>query len=279
MAKFKHNKKKNSAFLYETLILELTRSILKKDDDTKTSITSLIKEAFNVGTLLYQDLKLYHALSKTQHISPRGAERIIEEVKKARAGIDKKKLMQEQNTLVRKIRKTLSEKVLNNFVPNYKSFATIYQIFNRRAPIKTRVLLEGEIISQMSSPVNKDHRQKMVPMDNLIYKTFTKKFNKEYSSELLKEQKELLSKFVSSFVDNGLRLKVYLNEEIKRLKQELRNSLLIEELVSDTDMMERTKNVIEVLESYKSQEPKKDMVQKIIKIQSLVHEIKENALH
>jgi len=39
MAKFRHNKKKNTAFLYETLILELTKAILKRDILLKNQIT------------------------------------------------------------------------------------------------------------------------------------------------------------------------------------------------------------------------------------------------
>ena len=35
MAKFKHNKKRNSAFLYEVLIQELTKSVLSKDQNRK----------------------------------------------------------------------------------------------------------------------------------------------------------------------------------------------------------------------------------------------------
>ena len=34
MAKFKHNKKKNSAFLYEALIQELTKAIVSKNDES-----------------------------------------------------------------------------------------------------------------------------------------------------------------------------------------------------------------------------------------------------
>jgi len=279
MAKFKHNKKKNSAFLYETLILELTKSILRQDKEKKSIITNLIKESFKPGTILYQDLKLYHSLSKTQNVNPYTAARILEEVKKSRGTIDKKKLLSEQNSLARKIKKTLSDEVLNNFVPSYKSLATIYQVFNQRGSIKTKVLLENEIIKQMADSGDTAAQNKMVPINNLVYKTFTKKFNKEYSKELLAEQKELLSKFVSSFIDNGLQLKLYLNEEIGRLKKEMTDSLLIEEFVADNNMMESAKNVIAELDSYKEQAPKKEMVQKIIKIQSLVHEIRENAAH
>ena len=279
MTKFKHNKKKNSAFLYESLVLELTKAILKKDETAKSEIALLIKESFKYNTALHKELKLYQSLSKTHDVHPRTAEKILLEVKKEHDGVDKKKLLSEQNKLVRRIRKTLSDEVLNNFVPNYKSLATIYQVFNQRASIKTRVLLESDIVRQMSITPSEAQKQKMVPIDNLVYKTFTKKFNQEYSGELLKEQKELLSKFVSSFVDNGLQLKLYLNEEISRLKVELKNSLLIKEFVDDNGMSEKAQGVIEVLESYKKTIPQKQMVEQVIKIQSLVHEIKENAGH
>ena len=47
MIKFKHNKKRNSAFLYEVLVQELTKSIISKDlalkeELTKTELTFII---------------------------------------------------------------------------------------------------------------------------------------------------------------------------------------------------------------------------------------------
>ena len=277
MTIFKHNKKRNSAFLYEALILELTKAILKQDHESKNQIASLIKEAFKRGTTLHQDLRLYHSLSKTTNVSSVSAEKILAEVKKDRKTINKKKLLSEQNALSRRIRKLLSDNVMSNFVPDYKTLATISQIFNQRVPIKTRVLLENEIIGQMSISQKEANKQKMVPIDNIIYKTFAKKFNQEYSAELLDEQKELLSKLVSSFGDNGLQLKTFLNEEIARLKSRLKNSLLIEEFVSDKQMSAKAKDVISILDSYRTQPPGRQMVQQVMKIQSLVHEIKENA--
>ena len=92
MTTFKHNKKRNSGFLYETLILELTKSILEQNLVSKKQITALIKESFKRGTLLYQDLKLYHSLSKTKNVNSTTAEKILVEVKADRKSIDKKKL-------------------------------------------------------------------------------------------------------------------------------------------------------------------------------------------
>ena len=277
MTKFKHNKKRNTGFLYETLILELTKAVLKSDKEAKNKIVNLIKESFRYGSVLHQDLKLYHSLTQTKNVNAITAEKILIEVKLFKKSLDKKRLLSEQNKLTRQIKKILGDEVLTNFVPNYKLFATISQLFNQRVPINTRVLLENEVLGQMVVSEAEAEKQKMVPMDNLVFKTFSKKFNEKYSNDLLTEQKELLSKFTSSFSDNGLELKMYLNEEVGRLKEDLKKSLLIQEFVEDEDMMNRAKDVLEILESYKSQKPEKGMVQQIIKIQNLVHEIKTHA--
>ena len=70
----KHNKKRNTAFLFETLVNELTKSIIHKDDAKKTKTTRLISKYFRRGTSLYEELQLYKALLET-----RGLERIVAE--------------------------------------------------------------------------------------------------------------------------------------------------------------------------------------------------------
>lgn len=277
MAKYKHNKKQNTAFLYEALILELTKSILKNDMIVKKRIFNLVKESFNHQTLMYRDLKLYHSLTQTKNIHPVTAEKILSEVKRMKREINQKDLLKEQSTLTRQIKKILSSDVLENFVPNYKNFATIAQIFNHKASIKTRVLLEHKIITQMIGDETTAENAKMVPIDNIIYKVFTNKFNNEYAKGLLDEQKDLLNKYVNSFSNNGLDLKLYLNEEIGRLKKEINKSLLIEEFVKDMQMQEKAKTILSTLNSYKEQKPKKEMIQQVMKIQSLVNEIRSNA--
>ena len=279
MAKFKHNKKRNTGFLYETLILELTKTILYTDALRKKKIVKLIKESFCYGSLMHQDLKLYHSLTQTKSVNPLTAEKILFEVKQSKNGVDTKKLLSEQNRLTRRIKKTLGEEVLTNFVPNYKLLATISQLFNQSVSIPTRVLLENEVLGQMIASKADTAQQKMVPIDNLIYTTFSKKFNEKYSNTLLNEQKELLSKFTSSFADNGLSLKFYLNEEIGRLKNQLRHSLMIEEFIKDDEMQNKAQQVLSLLESYKTKKPDKKMIQQLMKIQSLVQEIKSDAIN
>jgi len=271
MAKFRHNKKRNSAFLYEILIQELTKAILSKNVNLQNKIMVLIKETFSHNSLMYRELKLYRAITHTKDVNTSTAEKIINEVKIRHSELDKKILVNEQNKLARKIRQFLSSETFSNFVPSYKDLASVAQIFNNKVSIKSKILLENELVDKMSSKNNED---KMVPMDNIVYKSFVKKFNEEYSSKLLKEQKFLLNKFICSFHNNGIELKAYLNEEIGRLKNELKQSLSEEEFISDPEMLKNAKKVVETLNSYQHRKPDQMMVEEIIKIQGLVKEIK-----
>jgi DNA-binding transcriptional regulator GbsR (MarR family) len=269
MTKFKHNKKRNSAFLYETLIQELTKCVLSKDAAKQKSITELIKESFSANTEMYKELKLYHAIMHTKSVESNIAEKILSEVKVRHSNIDKEQLISEQNKLTRHIRKSLSNEVFINFIPNYKDLASISQIFNNRVSVKSKVLLENELVEKM---VSAGQEKKMVPVDNLVYKSFVSKFNEKYGDTLFEEQKILLNKFITSFDNNGLELKSHLNEEIGRLKKELQGSLKTEEIVADQEMSQGVKKVLDILEHYKSQPPNKEMVEEIIKIQALVKE-------
>jgi hypothetical protein len=269
MAKFKHNKKRNSAFLYEALVQELTKSIVSKNTEQKKKIVKIIKESFDKNSLMYKELKLYRSISETSDVDLLTAEKIINEAKRQHSQIDFEKLLEEQVSLVRKIRKSLSSDMFSNFVPNYKSLASIYQIFNNTQKIKSKVLLENEMANKMTSQIIEE---KMQPIDNLVFKSFVKRFNEKYEEGLLSEQKEMFSKYILSFSNNGLEFNSFLNEEIGRLKDKINESLKSEEIAEDDEMTQKTKEVYNLLESYKTQRPDENMILEIAKIQQLARE-------
>ena len=272
--KLKHNKKRNTAFLYETLMRELTKSILSKDANNKRSLIKIIKEHFGKDSILIKELRLYKTLYETCGVEPYVAEKLIQEVKKHRGQLNSQKLFQEQSALIKKMSK-VSKSVFSNFVPNYKSLATIYQIFDEDSPIKEKVLLEQSVLKNLIRKRNKDTQQK--PIDNLVYKSFVKKFNEKYEGKLLQEQKELLNKYISSFLDNGIELKIYLNEEIGRLRDIVAESLDLKEVQEDLEMVQKTKQVLKLVEGFKNEKVNKNIVEQVLKIQQLVKEIKTDA--
>lgn len=274
MAKFKHNKKRNSAFIYEALIQELTRAVLDKNVQKQHEIKAIIKESFNRNTESYKELKLYKAITETNGISGQVAERVLNEVKLRHQNIDKDKLLQEQNVILKKIKKNFENDVFSNFVPNYKNLASISQIFSQNITVKSKVLLEKNIVDAMT--VDNKKETELKPIDNLVFKSFTKRFNEEYGDKLLQEQKELLTRYITSFDNNGIELKVYLEEEIGRLKEAVKKSFDTEEIQQDQTMQTNANKVLEMLESYKARKPDQQMIQEISKIQSLVREFQED---
>jgi len=274
MTKFKHNKKRNTAFIYECLVVELTKAVLSNNKNSQSNIKNIIKEHFKKNSALLKDLKIYQAITETKDVTHNTAEKILKESKRQKSSIDAKQLFNEQNKVINKINKSLPGDFFSNFIPNYKNLASVSQIFNTSVPIKSRVLLEQEIIETMSQPEGTE--QEMLPVDSLTYKIFTKKFNEQYSGFLLEEQKILLEKYISSFKDNGLELKVYIDQEIGRLKENIKecaSNAIIQE--SDT-LKKKLLQVSEILNNFATQSPDEEMLKKVISIQSLVKEIQKD---
>jgi len=270
--RLKHNKKRNTAFVYEALVRELTKSIVKKNKNKQKRIVLIMKEHFAKGTELNKELDLYKSVYETRAIEKRLAEKIIVEAKEKYLGLNKRVIFQEQSSLINKINKTLSKTLFTNFVPNYKNLATVYSIFQDALPIKDRVLLEESIVIQMSESCKTQETQ--APVDNLVYKTFVEKFNEEYSNGLKESQKILLEKYISSFSDSGLELKYYLNEEVGSLKDQLLECKKDADISEDASLKEKIDKVYSILESYHEREIDADIIEVVLKTQDLIEEIK-----
>tara|TARA_R100000008_G_C3572697_1_gene163227 strand:- start:471 stop:1295 length:825 start_codon:yes stop_codon:yes gene_type:complete len=271
--KLKHNKKRNTAILYEVLIVELTKATVNKEKDKKDKLLAVIKESFHADTLLRKELELYKVLYEGEVLNPATAERLIYETRKVHSQLDKKRLFNEQTALINRMNRIVTKNAFSNFIPSYKNLATIFQIFNDGTPIKKRVLLEENLISTLSSEPEKVKEENLKPIDNLVYNNFVQKFNDQYSKELFMEQKELLTNYISSFTDNGLKLKIYLNEEVARLKVKIGESLKTEEFENDDSMIQKANEVLKIMEGFHNKTIDKTMIKKVLKIQNLVREL------
>ena len=274
--RLKHNKKRNTAFLYEALVKELTKSIMDKDNDRKAVIIGLVKESFSFDKEMGKELECYRNLLETYGLNVSTAEKLIYLTKEAYEEIDKDELFNEQSTLINTVNKKLGTDVFGNFVPNYKDLATVYQIFNIKGSPKTKVLLEENLTKRITSPPEDVSENLLEPVDNLVFNTFVKKFNEKYSDSLLESQQELLNAYILSFADNGVGLKTFMNEEVRRLKTALRGSLKMEEVKSDDTMTQKTKNVLELLESFGRKRIDNTMIKKVLRTQQLVSEIQND---
>lgn len=271
-SKIKHNKKRNTAFLYESLAKELTKAIVEKNENKRNKIVAICKQFFNSKTILHKELELYNILRENTDLDSRTAERLIQETVSLHSQIDEEELFSEQTALINTINKELSPAVFNNFIPDYKSLATIYQMFNKTAPIKERILLEQNVLQTLTSKSEIVESNKLQPIDDIVYKTFASKFNEKYNGSLLTEQKELISKYIMSGADDGLSLKVYLNEEISRLKNKISEVLQTDEFKQNTFLTDKTNKLSEKLDNFKQRPVDHQMLTDVLKIQNFVQE-------
>jgi len=268
----KHNKKRNTAFIYEILTRELTKSIVDKNTEKKNKVVTILKEHFSSTTILAKELVHYHRLLETRNIKQKLADRLLQETKTAYHSLDESAIFDAQSHLIAAINKGLGKSVWSSFVPNFKSLASVDAVFNSSIAVKKRVLFEQSIVDAMSAEQSLLESNQMKSIDNLTYNSFIKKYNNKYC-DLLQEQKDLLNRFITSFADDGFELRLYLNEELSRLK-----GLLSEAAEADLEPLisQKTKEVVEYLEEFRRREFTDNDLNRILKTQELVQEIKLN---
>jgi hypothetical protein len=272
--KTRYNKKRNTAFVYEALIREGTSAILQQDDDRRSKVVSVIKKHFKPGTILRKDLECYQSLYENQVENKDDCKSILKEARLQKSFLNPEILFKEQTSLIHDINKEIKADVFGNFVPNYKSLANIYQMFSFSSSPKDKVLLEKLVIGNML--IEKTDQEEVLHIDDIVIESFVKKFNEKYDKELLQEQKTLLNLYIKSFVDNSLEFKIYLNEEITRLKEGIESAKTLEEFVADPDMLEKTSQVLNKLDSFKETEINENIILSVLKIQSLHKETMED---
>jgi len=269
--KIKHNKKRNTAFVFESLLREATVAIIKGDTDKQHKVVQIIKKHFTADSELKKHLECYRSLYENQSLNAQISEKILTEAKMASRLIDPHGLFKSQTELINDINTTLSPSVFSNFVPNYKTLATIDQIFCDKLPPKTRVMLESTIVENMTknAPENVANEE----IDNTTVSCFVGKFNEKYSETLSEEQKQLLSHYITSFTDNAVSLKMFLNEEIVRLKKVITESSTGEMFTEDAEMKQKASQIIEKLEGFKKAQINDDILLTVLKTQELVKEM------
>jgi len=265
--RLKHNKKRNTAFLFETLTREYIRAVVKKNTARQTLVKRIIKEHFSKDSVLHKELGIYREVLETERLSREEAEKMLQEAKVRHGNLDGQQIFKSQNKLIKEVNYTLTSSVFGNFVPNYKNLATVHAIFNDKTSIKEKMLLEQKIVDSLISETDEDK----IHIDNLTYKTFVESFNKKYS-DLPENQKQLLTNYIASFSDNSLGLKVYMSEQVAELKEKLCN-LNGDKNLQNEELKQKYDQILDKLEAYKNKEIDDIMVEEVLKVQELVREL------
>ena len=235
MKKIKHSKFKNTGFIFELLVRQITSEIMSND---KSVAEKILKEHFNGKKELSKELKLYQYLINERYNSESKAEQFINTILEARKRLDEKKLTKEKYNLIKEIKETYNlDEFIKSSISNYKTLASIYKIFETVVTdeqydptdiVSSRFTIAENIIN--SSIQNKDIKIKDAVLEEyrkqdgdlraVSYKLLVESFNSKYKN-LTEDQKGLLREYINNINNTG-KLNQYVNEEITKLVDSLK---------------------------------------------------------
>lgn len=257
----KHSKYKNTGILFELLTRQITSETIS---NSTPKAVSILKKFFNQNSTLLKEYQIYHALLNKRYDKEANGTVLIETLISAYTKLNKSVLRRERYNLVREIKDTYNiEDFFKAKIPNYKIYASVYNLLeNKSASPMSIVDSKVAILEHITNKNLPNKPKKEIVMEEyerfdketraLTYKMLMEKFNEKYSS-LADNQRTLLKEYVYS-VSNNPKLKHFINEEIKVVKDEL------EALAPHTDQVTKIK-ITEV----------KDMIKPLCK-KSSVHD-------
>ena len=233
MKQIKHSKFRNTGFLFELLVRQVTSDILS---NRKSIAEGLLKKYFNSKTELANELKLYQFIVNEKYNNENRAERFIDAVIDNRKKLDEKKILKEKYNLIKEIKENYQiDDFLKSQVPNYKVLASVYKIFefnlnteNSYDPkdfVNTKFSLVEHLIAKPISntkvvdKINEALKKEDKEIRLLTYKMLVENFNKKYKS-LNERQKGILKEYINSFT-NSENLKLFIANEVVVLNKAL----------------------------------------------------------
>ncbi len=250
MRKVKHNKIRNTGLLFEFLLRQITSDVLNKNNNSKA--VSIVKEKFNENTELGKELALYNILITKKFKSDSKADYFINEVMKTRDDLNNSTLRRERYNLIKEIQSNYNlQKFMSSKVPNYKTYASIYTLFEYNKSLSPDQKTESffnivEHVTTNDKSIKLSETVTTLPDDEdlriLTYKTLLEKFNQKYT-KLSGAQKNLLREYINN-VSNTNSLKDTLKEIVKGLKEDLKkHSKNLQDKVVKIKMTEAIKSI------------------------------------
>jgi len=235
MKKIKHSKFKNTGFIFELLVRQITSEIMSAN---KSVAERILKEHFNSKKELSKELKLYQYLVNEKYNSESKAEKFIDTVCEARKRLDETKITKEKYNLIKSIKENYNiDEFIKSPVSNYKALASIYKVFevvtsneqyepteivNARFTI-TETIINSSIQNKdvkMKDAVLEEYKKQDEDLRAVTYKLLVESFNKKYKN-LTPEQKGLLREYINNINNTG-KLSEYVNGEVANILKSLR---------------------------------------------------------
>lgn len=218
-----HNKKRNTALLYEFLIHTISSSLVEGDKKKSSIALRILRKYFKPGTQLYKEFRLFNALIKTTVNTGDVAASILSEARIAAEMTNLDILDKEKSSLIRNINYSIrDDHFYDQPITEYRLYATIQTLFNEwRKPAGTKDIAslanyEEQLYDWLLSEKKKtDYTliNETPGTTRLLMKVMMKKLNEKYSVTLNNDQREIIKAYAFSAVnENQLTIKKKINE-------------------------------------------------------------------
>lgn len=237
MKKINHSKYKNPGVLFELLTRQITVDLLNEAESSPA--INILKKYFGKDTELSREHALYKTLLDEDFTSKNRAEELLNEVVKRRKDLDDQKLYNQKYNLVGEIKENYSlDDFFQSRIDKYREYASVYKIFEYKTSddqydpadaVRSKDTILEHITNASSNnkefkgaknDIVKGFEKKPKDLRMLTQKLMIEKFNEKYDS-LLSEQKDLLKRYINN-ISNTNSLREYVNQEVDRIKSELK---------------------------------------------------------
>jgi hypothetical protein len=280
--RIKHNKFRNTGVLFELLVRQIASDTLA---NAESKAVKIVKKYYH-NSEIAKEHKLYHTILTAPRLSEGKAEALINTTTDLAKKLNKETLLKEKYSLIKEIKKHYNlESFFKAKVNNYKALAAAYTLFESAMESKfvepkqlvlnkltlmehiTKKTLVENTESEVSQALAKEDKNVRI----LAYRMLIEKFNSKYST-LSDRQKSVLKEFINN-ISNPEYLKVYINENLNKVKTEL--SDLIKQ-VDDKTTEIKLNEVITLIKPISNKSSVKDEhLVTLLQYQQLAEEIKK----
>lgn len=225
----KHNKVKNTAFLYECLTRQITSDVLSNVEPSPA--LAIVKEFFKPTTILGKELVLYKALTSKKLKNENKINYLVDSVLRERTKLNYSELRRGKYNLIKKITEHYELKdFFRTRISNFKDIASVYKLFeiqtNSNPFEETEIrfvvmenLKEKNSVKVETQSVVEKFEKESKDLRLLSYKILVDKFNQKYSN-LNESQRDLLKTYINN-ISNTSTLKEFMANEITTLKDKI----------------------------------------------------------
>jgi hypothetical protein len=226
----KHSKYKNTGILFELLTRQITSETISNNNPKAVGI---LKKFFGNNSTLLKEYQIYHALLNKKFNKEANATVLLETLINAHDKLNKSVLRRERYNLVKEIKDTYNiEDFFKAKIPNYKVYASVFNLLEYKNAnplhiVDSKVIILEHITGKglpnkpKKDMVMEEYEKFDKETRALTYKMLMEKFNEKYSG-LDTNQRILLKEYVYN-ISNSPKLKRFINEEINKVKTEIKD--------------------------------------------------------